>query len=253
MSGRSRSVPSYRHQTQPGQAIVTLSDGLGRRRDVLLGRHGSPESRQEYARVIAEWEANGRRLPSAEAGPELTVNELILAFWGHVEQHHRHPDGSPTSELNDYRLSLRSLKELYGLTLAREFGPLALRSVRQRMVEGGLSRGVINQRVVRIRRVFKWAVSMQLVPHAVYASLATLAGLAKGRSPARETEPVQPVPEPFVNAVLPYVLPPVAAMIELQRLTGMRPGEVCQMRACDLDLSGPVWLYRPGRQNTESD
>ena len=32
-------------------------------------------------------------------------------------------------------------------------------------------------------------------------------------------------------------------MIELQRLTGMRPGEVVIMRTCDLERSGDVWAY----------
>jgi integrase len=36
------------------------------------------------------------------------------------------------------------------------------------------------------------------------------------------------------------------AMVQLQWLTGMRPGEVVIMRTLDLDMSGPVWLYRPG-------
>jgi hypothetical protein len=39
---------------QSGQAVVTLPDGLGGRRDVLLGNHGTPESRAEYLRVLAE-------------------------------------------------------------------------------------------------------------------------------------------------------------------------------------------------------
>src|SRR5262249_11088710 len=39
---------------------------------------------------------------------------------------------------------------------------------------------------------------------------------------------------------------PVRAMIELQLLAGMRPGEVVIMRACDLDMTGAIWLYRPG-------
>jgi hypothetical protein len=54
--------PSYRLHKQSGQAVVTLTDGAGRRRDTYLGRYGSAESRAEYARVIAEWEASGRRL-----------------------------------------------------------------------------------------------------------------------------------------------------------------------------------------------
>src|SRR4051794_41808518 len=71
--------------------------------------------------------------------------------------------------------------------------------------------------------------------------------LARGRTDVRESEPVRPVPEAFVRAVLPHVLPPVAAMIELQLLTGARPGELCVMRACDLDTAGGGGFYRPAR------
>ena len=39
-------------------------------------------------------------------------------------------------------------------------------------------------------------------------------------------------------------------MLGLQRLTGMRSGEVVRMRACDLDTTGPVWVYRPPRHKT---
>jgi hypothetical protein len=47
-------VPTFRLHRQSGQAVVTLSDGRGGRRDVLLGRDGTPESQAEYARVIGE-------------------------------------------------------------------------------------------------------------------------------------------------------------------------------------------------------
>jgi hypothetical protein len=61
MSDPSR-IPKYRCHKQSGQAIVTLTDGLGNRRDVLLGKYGTAASRSEYLRVITEWEASGRRL-----------------------------------------------------------------------------------------------------------------------------------------------------------------------------------------------
>jgi len=56
-------VPTYRKKpTKTGTfAVVTLSDGLGRRRDILLGRYGIAASRNRYNRVLAEWEAAGRR------------------------------------------------------------------------------------------------------------------------------------------------------------------------------------------------
>jgi hypothetical protein len=52
---RSNHVSTYRPRKQSGQAIVTLTDALTEnKKDELLGRFGSLESRQEYARVIAE-------------------------------------------------------------------------------------------------------------------------------------------------------------------------------------------------------
>jgi integrase len=40
-------------------------------------------------------------------------------------------------------------------------------------------------------------------------------------------------------------------MIELQGLTGMRPGEVVLMRTSDLEMTGDVWTYTPHRHKTE--
>jgi integrase len=249
-------VPTYRRHRQSGQAIVTLPDGLGGRRDVLLGKYGTAASRKEYARVIAEWEANGRTLPNRAAAGDLTVNELAVSYLAHAEQHYRHPDGTQTGEYNDTKLSLRPLKHLYGHTAAKEFGPLALKAVRELMVRGyehpkfgqqqALSRGVINQRIGRIRRMFRWAVENELIPSSVLHGLEAVRGLERGRSAARETEPVRPAPEAFIRAVLPFLRPQVAAMVQIQLLTGMRPGEVVIIRGIDLDTSGAVWFYHPG-------
>jgi integrase len=245
-------TPSLRRHKPSAQAVVTLNG-----KDHYLGpwpatlRKPPPCAREAYDRLIAEWLANGRRLadPAADAAA-LTVNELILAFWRHAEQHYRRGDCSPTSELADYRLSLRPLRELYGTTPAADFSPLKLKAVRQRMIDADLCLGVVNQRAGRVVRVFKWGVSEEMVPESVWRSLTTVRGLERGRTDARETEPVKPVADAVVDATLPHVLPPVRAMIRLQRLTGMRPGEACMMRACDIDMSGPVWLYRPHAHKT---
>jgi integrase len=75
--------------------------------------------------------------------------------------------------------------------------------------------------------------------------------LAKDRSPARETEPVGPVSERRVEACLPHMPPPVAAMVRLQLLTGMRPGEACSMRRVDIDAGRKTWIYRPASHKAE--
>jgi integrase len=251
----SERLPKYRKHKQSGQAIVTLTDGLGGRRDVLLGKHGTAASKREYERVVSEWLAGGRRLPGSASG-DLTVNQLIAAFWPHVEKHYRRPDGTPTKEVSDQKLSLRPLKHLYGHSPARDFGPLALKAVRQLLVTGythpkygeqpALARSVVNQRVGRIRRMFRWAVEEELVPPSVYHGLLAVRGLQRGRTEARETEEVRPVSRAVVGDTLPLLRPTVADMVLLQLETGMRSGELVIMRGLDLDTSGKVWLYRPG-------
>lgn len=251
--GRPRSVPSYRRHRQSGQAVVTLTAPGGVRKDVLLGQHGTKASRLEYARVIAEWEAAGQQIPpDDDATPDLTVYEVVARFMRHANKHYRHPDGRPTTEIVAYKYAFKYLLPLYGDDLAAKFGPLALKAVRKRMVDGlagrpGLCRNLVNRLIGRVRRMFKWAVSEELVPPTVLEGLRAVTGLQRGRTDARESEPVKPVPDAFVDAVLPHVSRSVAAMIELQRITGMRPGEVIQLRAVDIDMTADVWLYRPAR------
>src|SRR5260370_3934 len=105
MSNRMSRVPSYRCKNVSGRryGCVSLPDGIGSRRDILLGLYGTKESRAEYVRVISEWEAAGRTLPHTDAINNITINELILAFWPYAQKHYRSPDGMPTSELGHFR------------------------------------------------------------------------------------------------------------------------------------------------------
>jgi integrase len=230
-----------------------LTDGLGGRRDVLLGKHGTPESRAEYVRVLGEWEARGRRLPAPEAtgAPDLTVNELILAYWRFAEGYYV-KNGKPTAQLARIKSALRPLKEAYGHTPARDFGPLALKAVRERMIQNEWTRGFVNSAVGCLKRMFKWAVENEIVPPSTFHGLQAVAGLKKGRSAAKETQKVRPVADEHVEATLPFLMPPVRGMVQVQRLTGMRPGEVVLMRPCDIDRSnGKTWVYRPEIHKTE--
>ncbi len=76
-------------------------------------------------------------------------------------------------------------------------------------------------------------------------------GLRKGRTEAPESPPVEPVSDTTVEATIEHLSSIVADMVRLQRLAGMRPGEVCTMRPCDIDRSGDIWLYRPESHKTE--
>jgi integrase len=219
--------------------------------DFYLGKHGTPASLEAYHRLIAEWLATGQHqspVPSTENGvqiPDLTINQLILAFWKHAQQHYRHPDGTPTGEEENLRLALRPLRNLYGHTSAKDFGPLALRAVRNEMIRAGLARTVINDRVRRIRRAFRWAASVELVPVTVVQALETVDGLKRGRCDAHESPGVRPVNWANVEVSLPYLPRPVGAMVQVMRYSNCRAEDVVIMRSGDLTKKGDIWIYRP--------
>jgi integrase len=239
-------VPQLREHKPSGQARVRI-DG----REIYLGKFGSAEAKEKYDKLVAEWLANQRRLPApvvAEEQPqETTVGEVLAAFWDHALVHYRDPEGNPTGEAKNYHNALRPVRRLYNRDPAAKFGPLELRAVRDVMIRSGLARKTINARINRVRRVFRWAASMGMIPAQVYVGLKTVDGLQEGRSPARESRGVRPVCPKRVEATLPFMPRPVAAMVRVQLLTGCRMGEVVLMRGCDLKTEGAVWEYRPRR------
>ena len=136
--------------------------------------------------------------------------------------------------------------------LAEDFGPKKLKEYREHLVDtGNLCRKTVNKKISIIKQCFKWAASEELVPGSVYMALQSVSGLSKGRSKAVDRPPVGPVPEIYVERVLPHLSSVVRAMVELQMLTGMRSGELVIMRPMDIDTSGAIWLYRPESHKTE--
>ncbi len=232
------SNPSYCRHRASGQAIVTI-DG----KDFYFGPWGSAASRREYDRILAEWLANGRRAPLACT--DITVVELIDRFWSHATEYYRRPDGSPTSEIATFEPPLRLLKTMYGTIPAAHFGPLALEALRLKMIAKGWCRNVVNAQVNRVRHMFRWAVSKELLAGEVIHRLEALAPLRAGRTNVRESDPVTPVADEVVEATLPHLSSVVACMVRVQRLTGARPGEICTMRTADITRTGDVWEYRP--------
>jgi integrase len=109
-----------------------------------------------------------------------------------------------------------------------------------------LSRKVINRHLVRIRAVFSWAVSEELIPATVAHGLREVKGVSQGDRRVKESEPRPPAFWDDVVKVVPHCTRPIAAMLQLQWLTRMRSGEVRVMRTLDIDQADPdCWIYTP--------
>lgn len=238
-------VPKYSHHKSSGRAYVFMG---GKR--IYLGKHGSPESLAEYSKLISRYHATGSKSGSIERGVRLTINELVLAYKQHVEGYYV-KNGELTTEVGNIARALKLLREQYGHTGAEDFRPGTLKMIRDEMIRRGLARTSINKDINRIRQMFKWAVAEEHVPPSVHHALQALAPLKKGRSAAKETTPVKPVPEADVKATCKHLPEVVADMVMLQYLTGARPCEVRQLRPGEIERTGDVWTYRPGSHKTE--
>jgi hypothetical protein len=199
-------VPRYRQHKATGQAVVTVFG-----KDHYLGPWQSATSRAEYDRLIGEWLAAGRPTQAGVDGA-LRVIELNRRYWEYAQGYYR-KDGAPTGTLEYIRVALRTLRKAYGRVRAADIGPLAIKSLQQKLFDQNLSRVYINKLIDVIRREFKWAVSEQLIPARVFQAVQAVSGLRKGRSGARESAPVRPVPDSVVDTTLapnrrPMVLPP---------------------------------------------
>ena len=245
-ASETRRQPSYRLHKPTGLGVVRING-----RDIYLGKHGTPASHEAYARTIAEWEAGCGHLAPAFGTGGVTVAELAAAFWQHAEAYYSRPDGTPDGTLEGFRSALRPVARLYANTPADSFGPKALAAVRQEMIRSGWRRKNINRQVGRVKQVFKWGVAQELVRADVHHALDALAGLRKGKSAAKEGEPVKPVPAELVEAVRPFASRQVWALIQLQRLTGARSGELVGLRPVDIDMSdSECWYVRPDQHKT---
>jgi len=255
---KDRTPPAYRLRKGYTQAIVTLTDSVTRRRrDYWLGEHGTAESRELYHRIIAAWEANGRCLPDvnlidapATARQGMTIAALIREYWRWAKGYYHVKHSAAIKS------ALRLLRQHYGQTPAAEFGPKKLRLLREAMIQGfgreedfrrPWSRKYINAQVQRIRHMFKWAAAHELLPAGVHQSLCTLEPLKRGRTRARESERVGPVPDELLELVRPHLNRPVRALVELQLLTGARPAELLGLRAADIDFGArpQIWTCQP--------
>jgi hypothetical protein len=302
---------------ESGYALRQEAAGMARRKNALpelkfhaptkqycvyLGRDRKPLGRDEAA-AKAKYRRLLRDLVGAQSQPpgsvhavspgSLTVAELMLAYRAEAAKKH---DAVYMTRLDvAIRAATEAKLDSWGLPLgqtpARDFRGRALKAVRihllnrprhpiapgDRRQPKPLSRSYVNTLISNVRSAFVWAAGEDLIPAENLVNLRAVLDLRAGEG-GRETEHVMPIDAATVDATLPFCSRQVAAMIRVQRNSGARPGEVCDMRRCDLSLTPgerlqvpgtkphfrvsaleiegddgkrvPIWLYVPARHKT---
>ncbi|MCE9564940.1 MAG: tyrosine-type recombinase/integrase [Planctomycetes bacterium] len=252
MARPKNTTASYLRHKPSGRARFVWTDPAGHHHDKLLpGEFGSQESRDAFARTMLECTVSPAAVAREKKPNAFGLAELLVRYLSHATMYYRDRDGKTASALVEVKLVIRAIRKLYGDIDATDFGPLKLRAVQQSWVVDGLSRAECNKRLGVAKRMFKWAVAEELIPPSVFQALSTVGGLQKGHTLAHDPDPIGPVEDDIVDATLPFVTRHVRGLIEVQRLTGMRPGEVTRLRVSEIDTSGDVWVFRPKKHKNE--
>lgn len=214
-------------------------------------------------------------LAAPPTGSEITVGELCSRWIAWIESE-RLTQGQDTSLLHGARQAAYALRRHWAMR-ACDFGPRALADVRTALANEPVrvvnrkrkpdakpvakprkpkppkpdkppryrARSTVVDTVGRVRQLFRWGVSRELVgPERVHA-LASLEALLPGQTKAVERDPVEPVGDDVFAATVAKLPPLMADLLKVCRLTGSRPEELCRMTARHLDMRGDVWVYEP--------
>ena len=107
-------IMSKSHSNPPkmGNNGGTVSVRINGKR-IYLGKFGSPEAAQNYARCVAEWATTNVGIPGQPTLTIGTIDSLIIAFLDHIQK------GSPRYYY-EYRSAAKVLLRLYsGITVTK--------------------------------------------------------------------------------------------------------------------------------------
>ena len=215
-----------------------------------LGLYGSEESKIAYARFLAEMQSNPVAPLPCGKKKNITVRELSAAFLDHAKSN---PDSA------EYRhcrvIALDFLGKLYGDDFpVDDFKPRCLVLVRAEMIKSRrFCRNTVNSYVRRIVSMFTWGVTEELVNPNTTLALKAVKSLPKGYTDTFDNQEREPVPDDVIERTLPFLSPTVRTMVQIQRITGMRPSEVYQMSVGDIDRTreNGLWYFIPQTHKTE--
>ena len=235
-------TPPLRQHKATGLWYIFLA---GKR--LYLGR--DPEAAERERRRLIAQHLGASLEPDIPTlvGPSglLTVSAALLRYERHLLT--RKPD---YRKLGRVRASIDAVTATHGARPLAEFRGRALKEVRawlltQRGRSGRKhSRNYVNKLIGEVKTIWTWLVSEDLAHPDALAALRAVAALAPGEG-GRELPRVAAVSANVVQATLPYCNHVVRAMVQVELLTGMRPGEVCALRRADLSLTPAEKLEMP--------
>lgn len=250
--------------------------GTGKRCREYFGPADDPASRARYADAREKWldakRAGASKLVTlppepAEQTPQDDeddgepvglVTNLIDRYLVHTRQRYQ-KHGKPTGTHRHIWITLKPFLIKYGEMETAKFGLDELEEYQQELDKAGkLCRNKINARIRIIVAMFVWGArhegedGQRLVPPPAAAELKLIENLRRGYCRAIDHPRRGAVLLEDLRKTIPELSRPVAAMVQVQLLTGARPNEIREMKAREITRSAAdVWEYRPESYKTE--
>jgi integrase len=237
-------MPKYRKHSTRNVGFVEWK----KKRHYFKGAYNSIQSIAEYKKFVLEHVGSVAASPKPIASPGCTVNVLCRDFLVQLrEQSLKNLRGT----YGNYRNALQPFCKRYGNEQAASIGPRLLKEWQKELASKELSRGYINGSISKIKQVWRWAASEEILPASVWHGLQSVKSLAPGKTPAREAVKRKPLPWSHLQELLPSLSPNVRAMVLLQWHSGARSQSIVMACPSQFERDGDFLLWRP-RHKTET-
>ena len=248
----------------------------GRQKSFYLGKYGSPEAQRKYRQLCSSMLTDD--VPAVEPVPSMSLSYLYNKFLDTIE-------GKTDSESAGLRRTIRYALECFGDSLilddfaddtrtikiltefqqyllsianeertektdvvycrnSRQAGQPISRQTKKKWTYTG-----INRMVKKWISILRWGCRNGILPFAIFRVLDALKPL-NAKSGLPRTPEAEAASDDALRAVLPYMTPTVREMVQIQRGTGMRAKEICDLLVGDIDKTGDTWTVRTDRHKT---
>jgi len=215
------------------------------KKKIILGRSGTPEAEAALRKLQIQI-LSDPTLSFLYPQQQITVDVLCLAYLQYAKE-------SDPSHYFGIKTACTILLKNFGGQAIESLDSSHFLILQEKYVEHGVSRQYCNMLMGYIRRMLNWGKLKKMVSLKVKEEAKAVPPLKKGKKQRAPDKPKRKaVREGVVNRTLPYLLPTIRAIVQIQRATGARPSEICNMKVGEIDTKFTtqdgmnIWMYVPG-------
>ena len=186
-----------------------------------------------------EWDEFGR------TSTTITVSELCDRYLAHQEAEH------PGRRQYELESAIQRFKEHFGPREASCLEAPDIARWRDAQIDPHAEATeqpalrTVKGRLGCIKRMYRWARERGLVTREAALDVASVTNPRMGMPGIATKKAVKPVHEAVFRQTIAEMPASVTAMLTIMWHTGCRAGELVIARACDIDCSDKVWVYKP--------